>query len=277
MPLKIPTNYYIHITAHCNYSCIYCYNRYNRINQMFLKELTTREYFNFFLDLMPYSPLKITITGGEPMLRKDLKMIVGFLKRISSDSLHISLNTNGSKVDSNNVNWLIDSFNEISISLDGFKSINDKIRGRGSFDRTLKAVALIVGYGGSPSISITRTSLNNTNIEGFIEYMQNEWGIHSFRINDVKIIGKATSLPWLNPDSYSNSPVEERQPFLNPPCFDGAKCLEQTMNILPDGDCYPCHCLQESSFFLGNIKKNPLNDIFKNLDDIKKMYQNYYE
>lgn len=272
MTPTIPKNYYFHMTCRCNYSCIYCYNRHNRWDRFWMKELTTGEYFRYLKELLVYSPAKITLTGGEPLLRDDLKTITEYLLRTSPNPVFLSLNTNGSKVDANNVKWLVESFDEISVSMDGFRSINDIMRGSGAFDRALKAVSMICDAGGIPSISITRTSLNNTQIEGFIGYMQHEWGIRSFRINEVKMIGRAKKSPWLYSGNCSCEKAKDASPHSNDSCFIGQKCFEQTMNILPNGDCYPCHYLQESSYYLGNVRKNPISDIFQRMNDMKNAY-----
>jgi len=272
MTFLIPTSYYIHVTGCCNYSCIYCYNQHNRFDRIFKKELKTNEYSKFFQELMTYSPSKITLTGGEPLLRKDLKTILVSLQQLSQNSVFISLNTNGSQVNAENVKWLVDLTDEISISIDGFRSINDRMRGSGAFDRALDAINFIFTAGGIPSISITKTSLNDTQVNEFITYMQNEWGIRSFRINEVKIIGRAKKSPWLYSGNYPSNVVRGRNPVSFESCFNGEKCFGQTLNLLPNGDCYPCHYLQDNSYYLGNIERNIITDIYQRINDIKNKF-----
>jgi len=272
MTFTIPRHYYFHVTGRCNCSCIYCYNRRNRFFGLWPRELTTRQLFHVFGELIGFSPREITLTGGEPLLRRDLEKISEYLLRVSPDSTLLSLNTNGSMVDAENVQWLVESFDEIGISIDGFRCVNDRMRGAGAFDRAVKAVDLICGAGGLPSLSITRTSLNKDQIEGFIDYMQHEWGIRAFRINEVKLIGRAGKSPWLSSGGCSCDTIGDTLPGSQNSCFAGQKCFGQTMNILPDGDCYPCHYLQEPSHLLGNLRKNPLSEILQSMNDMKNRY-----
>ena len=83
----------------------------------------------------------ISITGGEPFIRKDLLEI---LKTILDYDLNISLATNGTIIDERIISFLERNRDSIlvQVSLDGSKpKVHDRIRGvKGAFKKTIKTI-----------------------------------------------------------------------------------------------------------------------------------------
>lgn len=86
------------ITSDCNYNCYFCHlEGINRKNIDYTKLLNSEDYgflFNVFRD--NYNNSNITITGGEPLLRKDILDIV---KNLKKNLANIIIVTNGSLLD----------------------------------------------------------------------------------------------------------------------------------------------------------------------------------
>lgn len=142
-------NFYIqwHITDACNLRCTHCYQEnYSSKNDLPLVEL------KMIADQILTTFSKwgkrgdISITGGEPLLRKDLFEILHYLNE-SSDVNHLDILTNGTLINDS----IIDNFKSLSkfkyvqISLDGASSIvHDSIRGIGSYNKAISAIRKLV-------------------------------------------------------------------------------------------------------------------------------------
>jgi len=118
------------ITLRCNKNCKYC-----NINKRKYPELNTKQCFDIIDYLKENGTKVLTISGGEPTMRKDLLLILKYARK---KKMLILLNTNGTKINKE----LADVVDEISLSLDGPKEINDSIRGKGSYQAVIKALSI---------------------------------------------------------------------------------------------------------------------------------------
>lgn len=111
-----------------------------------------------------YDPAKvmIVITGGEPLVRKDLELIG---KRLSAQGYPWGFVTNGYALGKARLQSLIDSgLRSITISLDGFEEEHNWLRGNSkSYERALNAVSLIGRT--SNLVSDIVTCVNQRNID----------------------------------------------------------------------------------------------------------------
>lgn len=103
------------LTEDCIFNCYFCLNEYSGPRST-RSDLQIDELI-FFIDFFckTYPPVRITITGGEPLLYKDFPQLCDFLKQIDS---HLTLVSNGYLIDKY-LNYL-DMFNEFHISFHSF-------------------------------------------------------------------------------------------------------------------------------------------------------------
>jgi len=126
------------LTARCNLNCIMC-----DIPRMSNKEdetplLTIKRMID---DASEVGFNELSITGGEPLLRKDIFEIIRYA---SKKNIKTSLCTNGTLITNDIAKKLASSgLNSASISLEGPKQIHDKIRGKGTFDKVVRAIKLL--------------------------------------------------------------------------------------------------------------------------------------
>jgi MoaA/NifB/PqqE/SkfB family radical SAM enzyme len=134
---------------------VYCYNR----SPFEVKELTTEEYKVILDDLAEMGTFTICLTGGEPTLREDYLEIV---KYASQKGLYINTATNGILIDENFAKKMKESgIRVVQVSLDGSTAtINDKLRGRGSFELAIRAIKTLVKEDIPVAISFCATQLN---------------------------------------------------------------------------------------------------------------------
>lgn len=194
-PNILPVSYTLSVTDKCNSSCKTC-----NIHQKKTNELSLQEYEAIFKDI-GRSPYWVTISGGEPFLRKDLTDILILLRRYCRPRM-INIPTNGilTKKIVETVkricNELPDTRIVINLSIDGIGKEHDNIRNVP--DNYRKAVDTYKG--------LRRLKNDNLSI-----------GIHSvistFNVDNFSTIMQ--TLMELNPDSYITEIAEERNEMNN--------------------------------------------------------------
>jgi len=137
-----------HITARCNLRCLHCYqDTFAGEGELDWKGL--KQVCDNILDGMKKQDrrLTVTLTGGEPFLKKELWAIIDYLCG-SPYVANIGIITNGF-LTGDNVRQIKDYplISDIYISLDGAsRETNDSIRGKGSFDASLKGIRLLKSF-----------------------------------------------------------------------------------------------------------------------------------
>jgi GTP 3',8-cyclase len=123
----------ISVTDRCNFRCVYCMPKeiYGP-NYPYLRRdeiLTFEEITRLARIFVGQGVRKIRLTGGEPLFRKDLPILVGELSGISDD-LDLTLTTNGSLLAAQAQALKEAGLKRVSVSLDSlddtiFKAMND--------------------------------------------------------------------------------------------------------------------------------------------------------
>lgn len=128
----IPLFASLEITRRCNARCVYCAASDSEDG-----ELSTREWLGILDDLSACGTVKVSLTGGEPTLRRDLAELV---RRGRSLGLRVHVQTNGRSLE----DFLSQGArpHSVGLSLDGAARTHDKVRGEGSFDATMAALDL---------------------------------------------------------------------------------------------------------------------------------------
>ena len=122
----------ISITDKCNYRCSYCMPKdiFGKDHQFLQKSelLTYEEIIEVVKILKRYGLEKVRLTGGEPMLRKNIELLI---KGLKDDALvnEVSITTNGSLLDHDKIRLLkTNGLDAITISLDSLsQDITDKL------------------------------------------------------------------------------------------------------------------------------------------------------
>jgi MoaA/NifB/PqqE/SkfB family radical SAM enzyme len=233
------------VTGRCNLRCLYC-----DIWRKEFKELTTREALKVIDEMKEAGTRRISLTGGEPLLREDIGRIIRHAK---SRSMCVTMNSNG---------WLVKKrlgdilgLDGLAISIDGPREVHDKQRGKGSYDKAMDAA--ISGRDAGLDVSflavVTRHSVGR--LEELIE-TANALGIGILLqpVEHYAHSGKATTslLPsraslensirmLMNERSILNSGACLRN-FMEPERLSHRNCAAGRIfcRIDPDGSMYPC-------------------------------------
>lgn len=270
-----------HITEICNLDCFHCYK------EPFRKELDLDRLIFIAEKLQCFAKEKnvklvISLTGGEPFLKKEIYEISEYLDKIS-DVDEINFISNGTVLPSKKIKKL-KKLNMIYISLESYtREINDIIRGKGVFDEVMKNLTLLNSAGFNLGIM---TTLMNTNInhlcselEKFIQFFLQFRNIKEVIFERFIPVGRARELKsevvrkedlfkfYTKIGDYCNIHFDEIKKykalkimFDNKFSIFGAECTsgENGCAVLSDGTVYPCRRLDLP---LGNLLKDNLHTI----------------
>lgn len=127
---KSPFQMTLSLTNRCNFRCEYCHIPLQRRDEM-----TAAEWIAAVDDLRAAGLGRVSLIGGEPLLRKDIGAIIDHLK---ASGVHAAMNTNG---------WFVsERMDEVSkldlvcVTLDGPREVHDAQRHKGSYDRAVDAL-----------------------------------------------------------------------------------------------------------------------------------------
>ncbi|HLE18799.1 MAG TPA: radical SAM protein [Syntrophales bacterium] len=161
----------LQLLQQCNLKCLHCY-----LSPQNNGDLPLSDALNISREFSDMGGLRLMISGGEPLLYKNLQT---FIAQTANLPLRRVLLSNGTLINSDNICWL--KVEEIQFSLDGWTKGHDMLRGAGAFDRTMKGIisAKEAGIAVSFATMIHRGNLGEFDRMGdFIEQIGAlEWGI----------------------------------------------------------------------------------------------------
>ncbi len=153
-----------HITNHCNLRCRHCYQEYfdSKEDLPWVKLKTIYE--NIIATARQWNKqMHITVTGGEPLLKKESFLLFNYLDAKDEIS-ELSLITNGSFLNEEVCQQLegLDKLKKIKISLDGAnEETNDYLRGNGAFSKIIKAIETVKKFSNFQIILMSTVMKNN--------------------------------------------------------------------------------------------------------------------
>lgn len=159
------------ITRRCNLSCIHCYT--DSHNTEYPGELTTDEAKKLIRDLASFGIPALLISGGEPLIRKDIFAVAQFAKDLN---LRLTLSTNGTLIDKEMARRIKEvGFSYVGISFDGIGETNDRFRGmKGAFDMAVNAVRNCMEIGQKVGLRLTLTRRNYEDLNAIFDFIEKE-------------------------------------------------------------------------------------------------------
>jgi MoaA/NifB/PqqE/SkfB family radical SAM enzyme len=267
-PLSI-RQIFLHVTKACNLQCAYCY--FSARNPL-PDELSTTEFDTLWRDVVALGPRKLVFTGGEPLIRVDLLQLIRGLR--DADQMHSVLrcvNTNGHLVTIESARALVGLADEVRVSVDALRQRNDILRGEGNFDSALKALDTFHSVGFEPVALVTFTACAAPDLEELI-FLLLKRGIRRINVNEFRTFGRgAGHIEWMANLHQAHASVQaaRRRRGLEPLEWideDSAgprrNCgVGRFLNVMPNGDVFPCHVLTQREFRCGSIREQSLLDI----------------
>ncbi len=197
--LFAPLDVFIAVTNRCNLACKHC-NVYPTRGST--DDLTTAEWLNFIRRLAELKVFTLWISGGEPFVRED---IFAIFEEIERYHFHYGLNTNATLITEEMSRRLstLEKLHSIVVSLDGpTPEIHDKLRGKGSFKRTVAGIENLLKHNRHISTYTTVTRYNYQEIENIIA-LGKRLGLETVKFNELLPLGNAVC--FLSSLTLSNS------------------------------------------------------------------------
>lgn len=136
----------LELTKACQNRCTYCYNQETKIQNLSARDIEKAIQI-YDEQLINSLPLKLSLLGGEPLIRK--KIFLPVLKNLQKNTL-ITLNTNGLLLDKKNCSELSNTIQKVALSLDGPAIIHDLNRktakNQPTYNLVLKNLPYILDY-----------------------------------------------------------------------------------------------------------------------------------
>lgn len=276
-----------HITENCNLRCRHCYQGERCTEELPLTEMTRviGEVSDMITDWsttygVAFSP-SMNVTGGEPIMRKDLFEFLGEIKR---QGFKMYLLTNGTLVTRDRARKLSDlGVDGVQVSIEGPEDVHDAIRGKGSFRASKEGIKCLVDEKLPVTLNVTLSAVNASAVKQITAFCAQ---VGAQRVGFSRLVpagkGRALlsqmltkeqvrdlyetelSLAYDGIEIVTGDPVasqmrEETNNDAGNVASSGCSAGVAGLTILPDGTVTPCRRLPLS---LGNVTKDSLREIW---------------
>lgn len=174
------------VIRRCNLTCRHCYSLSNDTD--FKGELSTEEALAVLDQLKAARVPAVIFSGGEPLLRPDLPVL---LRRAKALGMHVSVSSNGTLLEAEMAATLADcGVDYYGVSLDGLAPTHDVFRRlEGAFDAALRGVRLARDSGIKTGIRMTLTEANADQLPAVVALMEAE-GLDKFYLSHFNYAGR---------------------------------------------------------------------------------------
>ena len=272
---------WLNIESRCNINCRHCFLGEK---QQVDNKLSPQEMRQLAIEIRKIGSkngVKVDITGGEPLLRKDM---IEIFEALNISGIEPNFITNGLLFTEEIISYLAKNKISTTVSLDGFnKESHEFIRGIGTYDKTVKNIKWCVDKGVPVTLSITIHLKNQHEVIDYFKFAD-ELGVDRVIINFLNNFGNAESNGLKIPNEFTvikkilEYAIEDARLFnklidtaisklietvLFPIRTDCCGSGINTCAIAANGDVYPCPSFQIKQYKAENIRSRPFDEIWK--------------
>lgn len=283
------------VTMGCNMRCGHCGSS---CEAPLPDELTTEEALDLCEQIADLGLKWITLSGGEPLTRKD---ILSLVKALSGRGVVVNMITNGWLLTEEMVDGLKRSgISTVAISIDGTREIHNQIRKDQAYEHAEKSFALLKSRGIQAGAV---TTITNQNID-ILEEMKEELiriGVDSWQVQLGLPMGNLKDKPdWLlSPEKVKDiiefcyvTAKEGRIKIYPADCigyytrkeletkkfsygtnrvapWDGCNAGTRGFGILQNGEILGCTSIRDKSYIEGSIRQRKLRDIWEDKNSFR--------
>ncbi|WP_197525929.1 SynChlorMet cassette radical SAM/SPASM protein ScmE [Methanocella paludicola] len=185
--MRSPRSVDIEITGKCNLRCLYC-SHFTSASDI-SNDLPKEEWLEFFKGLNRCSVMDVTLSGGEPFCRSDIREII---EGIILNRMRFSILTNGTLITDELAAFLSSTrrCKTVQVSIDGsIPSTHDVFRGEGNFMRAMEGVKLLRAHDVPVSIRVTIHRGNVGDLDNIAKLLLEDLGLPEFSTNAASYMG----------------------------------------------------------------------------------------
>ena len=181
----------ISVTERCNFKCVYCLPDGDHVHGKKSNLLTFEEIERLTVIFVKLGISKIRITGGEPLIRRDLHLLINKINRID-ETLDIAITTNGYFLKEQIKELAAAGLKRVNLSIDTLNPAKFVLlTGMNSLDRVLESLkaaedagidnikfnaVVMRGYNDDEIIDLADFSRQTGHVMRFIEFMPLDQG-----------------------------------------------------------------------------------------------------
>jgi MoaA/NifB/PqqE/SkfB family radical SAM enzyme len=216
----------VEITRKCNLNCSHCFQKKDD------ETITLSDFKNLANFLEEMGVLDVCLTGGEIFFLDD---IWDYLAECYYRQFRLSIISNGTLLGEDEAKKISESgVSSLTISIDGSPFMHDSIRGKGSFNRTIGGIKVLLKYG--LNIYINSTMLpQNFETRKFLEKLAFDLKVAGLRISSFV-------------DTSSISPYPPFYPLCKIPCSYRKNKRIKSLYITAEGLIFGCPFLGDPPF-----------------------------
>jgi len=179
----------IDLTEKCNLRCIHCRVSTSKYK---LNEIPLNKVKELIDELSKMKVIQVIFSGGEPFIRKDIFEILDYSTMKGIPDLIVV--TNGLLLNEKKIEKLKKTgIKKITVSLDGLKESHEKIRGEGTFEKTLDAIKKLVNNNFEVKVTITLNKLNKNDVAKLSALLE-EMGVKKINVGNLMPCGRGKEL-----------------------------------------------------------------------------------
>ena len=285
----------LHVAHTCNLNCEYCFagqGKYHGKDAIMSFEVGKQALDFLVKNSGTRKNLEVDFFGGEPLVNFDVvKQLVKYARSIEKETgkhFRFTLTTNGMLLDDDVIDFLNKEMNNVVLSLDGRKEINDakrkKINGEGSYDIIVPKFQNFVGKRGNKEYymrgTFTRNNLDFTkdifhmadlgfkelSMEPVVSSPDTDYALKEEDLETIfeqyEILAKEMikRRKQGNPFTFYHYMID----LSGGPCIykriTGCGSGTEYLAVTPTGDFYPCHqFVGDKKFLMGNVRDGVTN------------------
>jgi SynChlorMet cassette radical SAM/SPASM protein ScmE len=187
--MRTPKKVDVAITNRCNLRCRYCYHFESAGDAGAGGDLPASEWLRFFEELNRLSVTSVTLSGGEPFIREDLKQIIDGIVR---NRMRFAILSNGTLIGDDMAAFLASTgrCDHVQVSIDGSIPVtHDAMRGKGSFTKALAGLLTLRRHNVRTAVRVTIHRKNVHDLEAVARLLLEDIGMPSFSTNSAGHMG----------------------------------------------------------------------------------------
>lgn len=177
---------HIELTSNCNLNCLHCCFHTDENTKKCDEKIEFSVLKECLYEAEKLGIKNIKFTGGEPFTYYKIEELIDFLNKRNFNIIFMSngiiINRYIKKLNKENVSFVI--------SLDGFITSHDYLRGKGTFEATMKNVKILLKEKFTVKINMCVYDKNISEIDSFKNYLKS-LGIISVNIQPIRPVGIA--------------------------------------------------------------------------------------